>query len=397
VHALTEFRFVAACCAWPPSRRRNQAVREALGKGFDWSRVPAIVARQRVAGLVQDAVQRAGVVPPAQIAAGLSAAAQNIAFNGMRFAAQSLNLQRSFDTAGIAALFVKGAALGVEAYGATGLKHSWDIDLLVRLDQVGESAALLESLGYRPAHPVPPSNSADFRRWMRFAREFVFFAPDGGAPVELHWKLLENPHLMPGITAASPSHAVAVSGAAQLRTLQPDTLFAYLCAHGAMHGWSRLKWLADVNALIAGDDEARLAQRLSLAAEMKVEHCMAQAYLLCDRLFATPALTTLARDLRRGRRYCTLERIALGALTKGDGARELDTFAFSEFAISCSHFLLGRGPRFMACELWNKLNRPYDLVYGGAKRWGGLYPLGRLVAWVCRRGRRRPLPRPGEF
>lgn len=183
----------------------------------------------------------------------------------------------------------------------------------------------------------------------------------------------------------------------QVRTLEPDILFAYLCAHGALHGWSRLKWLADVNALIAGDDPARLRNRLALAVDMKVGHCVAQAYLLCDRLFAPPALASIARDLRRRWRYRFLEQTAPEVLTRGKGERELHEFAFSEFSISCSHFLLGPGPRFMARELWNKLSRPYDLIYAKPGRWDALYPLLRVVSWLGRGGRLRALPfRPGK-
>lgn len=387
----TEFRFVAACCIWPPSARRDQAVRSAITPNFDWHRVPGIVARQRVAGLVQNALRRTDVTLPPDVATNLDAAAQNIMRNSLRFAAQSLNLQRQFDESGITALLVKGAALELEAYGSLALKHSWDIDLLIRPDQVGESVLLLESLGYSPAHPLPAAGSAHFRRWMTFAREFVFYAPDGGAPVELHWKLLENPHLMPGVTAASPFRTIALTPAGQVRTLRPDDLFAYLCAHGAMHGWSRLKWLADVNALIACDDAARLRQRLAHAADLKVGHCVAQAYLLCDRLFNTPALAPIARELRRRWRYRRLEWTALDVLTRGDGTQELGELAFGEFSIQCSHFLLGPGPRFMARELLNKLSRPYDLIYAKPGRWNLPYPLLRAASWLGRRGRQRAL------
>ena len=47
---------------------------------------------------------------------------------------------------------------------------------------------------------------------------------------------------------------VAAGGARSIATLADPEHYAYLCTHGALHGWARLKWLADVDALIAVSD-----------------------------------------------------------------------------------------------------------------------------------------------
>ena len=47
------------------------------------------------------------------------------------------------------------------------------------------------------------------------------------------------------------SRVVPLAGTRGLRTLGEEDLFAYLCMHGALHWWHRLKWLADINALLA--------------------------------------------------------------------------------------------------------------------------------------------------
>jgi hypothetical protein len=46
------------------------------------------------------------------------------------------------------------------------------------------------------------------------------------------------------------------------------TLFAYLCMHGALHWWNRLKWLADLNALLACTPEHGI-ERLLQSAEAR--------------------------------------------------------------------------------------------------------------------------------
>ena len=62
------------------------------------------------------------------------------------------------------------------------------------------------------------------------------------------------------------SRVVPLTGAAGLRTMGEEDLLAYLCMHGALHWWNRLKWLADVNALLAQTPDI---ERLVHAAEAR--------------------------------------------------------------------------------------------------------------------------------
>src|ERR1700722_4793543 len=65
VLASPEFLLVAACCRWPPSQSRNSAVQAAAAPVADWDAVVVAAQRQRVAGLVHDALLAAGVRLPA--------------------------------------------------------------------------------------------------------------------------------------------------------------------------------------------------------------------------------------------------------------------------------------------------------------------------------------------
>ena len=51
------------------------------------------------------------------------------------------------------------------------------------------------------------------------------------------------------------SRVVPLAGTRGLRTLGEEDLFAYLCMHGALHWWHRLKWLADINALLGAQND----------------------------------------------------------------------------------------------------------------------------------------------
>ena len=390
-----EFAVTAAFCIWPPSDRRDQAIRSAIGETIDWNRVYRIVKRQRVAGLVHDGLTRTGVSVPSDFARQIRNLASDIARKNLQFAAESMRIQQMFDEAGVPVLFVKGTALAQLAYGSLVQKHSWDIDALVTPDDVPRALQLLAGAGYHAFPPLPPMTDERYKHWIRFSREYVLYHETKSVPVEIHWKLMENDYFLSGISALSPSQMVAISGGLGIRTLVEDDLFAYLCVHGATHGWSRLKWLADVAALMADDSANDAKRRLETAQKANAEDCVAQAFLLCDRLFGTPSLKVLAQELRCSYRYRWLEHIALGAMARENAETELGQAPFYKVPIFISHFMLGRGWRFALNEFWIKVNGPYDLQHAKFPNWlGFLYPLVRVASWIKRRGRMRPMPVP---
>ena len=390
-----EFILVAACCRWPPSEQRDAAIRRAAASSFDWDAFLRVVKRQRVAGLVRDGLTGAGISAPPRIADEIENMVADMVRQNLKHAAESIRIQRMFDDAGVPLLFVKGTTLAQLAYGSLALKHSWDIDLLVAPDSVPRALELLAQAGYHPFPELPPATDDRYARWLRFGREYILFHRSNTVHVEIHWRLTENSYFLSGVAADSPAQIVRLSNGGQLRTLVDDDLFSYLCVHGACHAWSRLKWLTDVAALLVHDGASDAKRRLQAAKRLNVEDCVAQAYLLCDRLFDTPCVAELAQFLRRNRRYRWLENIALSAMTTGGGEIELGDAPFDRLPGMLSHFLLGRGWRFALSELWIKLNGPFDLGAVALPDWlGVLYPLLRIAAFVKRRGRLRAWPAP---
>ncbi|HXC56369.1 MAG TPA: nucleotidyltransferase family protein [Rhizomicrobium sp.] len=381
-----EFRLVTACCTWPPSERRNAAIRGAAAGGIDWDNLLRIVERQRVAGLVSDGLRCAGLVAPAAVVASLAAEAGDIARQALQLASEALRLQAALEAAGVGALFVKGSTLALLAYGKLGIKHAWDIDLLVLPADVGRAGAVLAAAGYGRVLPPASFSAARFQAWLEFARESIFRNDARGTVVELHWRLSDNSAQLAHITAASPFASVTISPGHALRTLQDRDLFAYLCQHGAHHGWSRLKWLADLSAWLASktpDDVAGLYRGAEAAG---VGRAAAQALLLCERLFALPLPAALSAELEGDRAVRWLVGVALDAMAGDADSRQTDKRPLGNLKIELSHFLLASGLRFWLQELhsksigWTDFQRialPRPLYF--------LYPFLRVPSWAWRR------------
>lgn len=387
-----EFRLAAACCRWPPGPDRDTVVRASTG-GIDWPRFLAVARRQRVEGLVNDALRHAGSPVPPDVAGELSSTGAQIARLNLAFAAESRRIALEFGRDGLAFLFVKGASLDMLAYGTLALKRARDIDLLVAREDVARTCALLADAGYHRVLPGPEVSAERFPRWLELCKETSWRHPLSGILVELHTALVDNPLLLPGVDAAAPSQIVDLGGGISVRTLRTEELFAYLCVHGATHAWSRLKWIADVAALLSRFEPPQIERLYRRSLELGVGRCSGQALLLCHRLFETELPPALLDELRGDRVLRWLAGLALGAMAGSDAHTELDDTVFGTVPIHLSHFALGRGWRFKSAELRRKLTNHEDQSKISLPRpFHVLYPLISVPSWLYRRvrGPQRP-------
>ncbi|MFL6844987.1 MAG: nucleotidyltransferase family protein [Allosphingosinicella sp.] len=377
-----EFQLVAACCRWPVA---DEAVR-AAAEGVDWPLVARVAERHRVEGLVWNALRQVGLPVPEEVAARLRSAAAAIGRQNLVLAAESVRLDRMLAAAGISPLFVKGITLGALAYGSIAPKMGWDIDLLVPLAAVEESAALLERAGYRLLLPEGPNARSRLALWHRHWKESVWIRADATIHVELHTRLSDNPLLLPGVGSDSPVERVEVSRGMSLATLRRDELFAYLCVHGASSAWFRLKWIADVNALIAPSDPAEIDRLYRRSQQLGAGRSAAQALLLCAALFDLRLPPALAAELRSDRWNRWLLAIALRKLAGRSVVTELHDARLGTATIHLMQFALLPGLRFKLAELGLQLISPADRIAVSLPRGlGFLYPLVSLARRATRR------------
>lgn len=376
-----EFRLAAACCI-RPSTAAVERIRDLVEAGVDWAMFGRIVARQRIEGLANEALKQAEVQLPRDIAKALGAASANIARTSLAYAAEAVRLHDILEREGIGHRYLKGSTLSMLAYGGLGLKHARDIDLLIDPLDVERSCALLVAAGYRRVRPAEDVGDAGFQAWMAVYKESSW-QNKTGLLVEVHHGLMDNPHLLEGVSIHSPSQDVDIGGNARLPTLGKDELFAYLCVHGASHAWSRLKWLADVAALLKDEDAAELARLHDRAVELGAGRCAGTALLLCSLLFGSQLPSELDTRLRCDGPTLCLVRTSVRMMTTGDGAEELEQLVLGTVPLHLSLFLLKPGLRYKLAELRQKLVRPDDHAALQLPRWlGFLYPLLLFPRWL---------------
>ena len=175
-----------------------------------------------------------------------------------------------------------------------------------------------------------------------------------------------------------------------LPTLAPDELFAYLCVHGSSSVWFRLKWIADLAALIGGADQAEIERLYRRSQRLGAGRAAAQAMLLGQRLFDLPVGRTLACELAGDRISRLLYAAAMRKLAGRAVAAELDQMPLGTATMHLTQLGLMPGWRFRFGEAWRQLANPYDrLAVPLPRPLQFLYPAVFVLRRIGRRVRRR--------
>jgi hypothetical protein len=168
--------------------------------------------------------------------------------------------------------------------------------------------------------------------------------------------------LTPDIGPGSPTQQVEVARGRFLKTLRTDELFAYLCVHGASSAWFRLKWIADVAALLGNCPPEEIERLYRRSQALKAGRSAAQALLLCERILATPVPPALVAELRSDSINRWLLDIALRKLAGRTLTAELDETLLGTATIHLMQFALLPGLRFKVAELRRQLVDPTDRI-----------------------------------
>jgi hypothetical protein len=160
--------------------------------------------------------------------------------------------------------------------------------------------------------------------------------------------------------------------------------------HGALHWWNRLKWLADVNALLASTPEDSIECLIRAADHRGAGRAAGQALLLCQRLLGARLPARLMTKLSKNATLRWLQATALSAMTTGQGERDPHELRFGTTRGSLSTFLLNPSWRYWLKELnLHLINQTDVLTMPLPERMRFLYPFLRLPLWVGRHATKR--------
>ena len=209
--------------------------------------------------------------------------------------AATAKLTAAFAPLGVEPVVLKGWPLADRYYGAIGARDSGDLDLLVPEERLDDCIETVSAIGYRFTEKSSRRGPILTSRALRDeCKDVAFLPPEPGPLLELHWQLYhfrgwpEPLHQPGGIIrhATQRGEVLCPSDSANL---------VYLSVHGALHIWSRLKWLADIDRLARFRGADGLEADFEAASKLDARVPVALALRLAARVFGTPLPDSLSR------------------------------------------------------------------------------------------------------
>ncbi len=159
-----------------------------------------------------------------------------------------IEIERLFGENGIDTIHFKGPTLSYLLYGNIFMREFGDLDILIEESERERAVEILESRGYEE------SPSTAWRRKKircKGSKDISLLNREKGIAVELHWRLFDRhfPVQMDMRRIWSGRRELNM-GTHTFHTLDRESMLLYLSIHGAKHFWSRIGWIADIDALI---------------------------------------------------------------------------------------------------------------------------------------------------
>lgn len=347
-----EFQFLANALSGAAAGAQAQALN---GEIVDWEYFLALARRHRVSGATAKALLKAlkrgdlTSPPPPRIIAALEDIGRIDTAAGLAMLGELKTILAALETRSIQPALLKGLDISNEAFGDIGGRRDRDIDLLIPADAISAAEEALGELGYKRTEPDSSLNDAELRSWRKTKKDFTYTHTSRKTIIELHWRLFDNPALMP-YAQETGMEEVRLFDQVSVRALPRAMNFNYLCLHGSLHAWSRLKWLHDINALLAHLDADAVAARYIEAKGAPEGAAMGQALYLCQIIFGRPLPPLVERDIRKSLKIKLLTAAALATMTRC-GAREIEDFRFGSTLKNLSHYALSTDLYYLGSEL----------------------------------------------
>jgi hypothetical protein len=283
-----EFRLlVAASWIAPLAYSGNQAstiTSICSGYNIDWEQFIVLVDRHRMPVLVYISLHKyADGLVPAETLKLLKERSTISRIQAMQYATELARLLKIFAAHGISVIPLKGALLSQQLFNDPCIRHSKDLDIMVRPEHIDLADQLLKESGYDNIFPGFNPTEKQKTYLYSIVYHFEYKNNTSGLSVELHWRgslwtALQTQQLW------AHSRDETWLG---IPVFNPNDIYKllYLCDHGAGHKWFRLKWLSDIAQLLEQFPDTDFSELLCTAEQLDLKKVLAQSLLLIHWLY----------------------------------------------------------------------------------------------------------------
>ncbi|RDW20419.1 nucleotidyltransferase domain-containing protein [Oceanobacillus chungangensis] len=225
-------------------------------------------------------------------------------FQMLFLTAEMEEVSKMFAANNIPVLLLKGPALAHDLYGDISLRTSSDLDVLIPIEQLDSAEEILLDLGYQKDDYI----KTVLNDWKWRHHHITFIHPLKKIKVEIHWRLSPGPAKEPGFAELWERRRQSKLTNQPMYLLGKSDLFLFLIAHGARHGWSRIRWLLDIHQLVGKELNAEEVHKL--LQDYHSLHLGGQSLILATELLNTKLSTKMELLCTRARSW----KLAQGAI-----------------------------------------------------------------------------------
>ena len=179
----------------------------------------------------------------------------------------------------LAHIYLKGPSLAARYYEDPGQRFARDIDILVSRKDQEKLVRHALSRGYlildrneMKGHQI---SERDLQALLTYRTVATLMTPDN-IPIEVHRNIDKKLGLF-AVQEALQRRETIPDAALHYDVMPTADLFCYVCYHNTRHIWSRLHWIADLDAMVTDpsfDRDATLVRATELGLRSNVEACL---------------------------------------------------------------------------------------------------------------------------
>jgi hypothetical protein len=275
---------IAICARCTFDDRQRIDIRATLERGVDWPRALALAEKNYVLPLLFEGLEQARDLVPEAVYERLSRQRKLLKLRVELFADELIRVSASLEAAGITVLHYKGPVSSELLYGDRFRRTYFDLDFLVRREDLHEVSRLLRNDGYSAEHDLDALSQEHFEREQK---EYTFSS--GLICIEPHWSLTARRYAFPIDYARLWERAVVCDLAGtKVRTFAPDDMLLVLSMAGGKGKWKRLQMVTDVAQLYRSMDRALAVSALAHAQRLGCERILLVGAHLAETLLEAP-------------------------------------------------------------------------------------------------------------
>jgi len=237
-----------------PHQPDSKLLCQFVGQNLSWDLILEIVQDHYVPVLFLHMLRSHGIIDdvPMDAAQQLRKAEISASAISMKCNEELVRLLGLFKGAGVEAMPLKGPFLGVSLYADPLVREFSDIDVLVKPHDVECAVEILEKNGYTSMVSWK-GNSRTTQLRFQHSSEFVSSCERVG--VDLHWALFQKVYAIRVQAESFWEHStIGHFSGVKCAELSLEDLTIFLCVHGGKHHWTQLRWVCDIDRILALGD-----------------------------------------------------------------------------------------------------------------------------------------------